>query len=125
GGLTRVSPDPVTGECEHGLTDWSAEEREAIALGVRARIAGLVACADLTILEVDFVNPTSAPGHCPATSTFVHRLRGDRSATVTSTTTRWDPQWRASVRPPGRCFARRSTPGVRRRAWLDRPSPRD
>jgi hypothetical protein len=55
---------------------------EATALGVRARIAGLAACGDLTILEIDFVNPPSAPGHCPATSTFVHHLRGDRSATV-------------------------------------------
>ena len=70
------------GAAWHGLTDWSAEEREAIALGVRARIAGLAACADLTVLEIDFVNPPSAPGHCPATSTFVHHLRGDRSATV-------------------------------------------
>ena len=66
----------------HGLDEWSAEEREAITLGVRATIVGLLACRDLTILEVDFANPPSAAGHCPARSTFVHRVSTGRSRSL-------------------------------------------
>jgi RNA polymerase sigma factor (sigma-70 family) len=62
-----------------GLTDWSAHERDAITLGVRASIVGLVAGEDLTILEIDFHNPASASDHCPPRSTFVHRLSSGRS----------------------------------------------
>jgi hypothetical protein len=59
--------------------DWSAHEREAIDLGVRATIVGLVAGPDHTILEIDFTNPASAHDHCPHRSTFVHRLVAGRS----------------------------------------------
>jgi RNA polymerase sigma-70 factor (ECF subfamily) len=62
-----------------GLTDWSAHEREAIQLGVRATIVGLVASRDVTILEIDFTNPAWADDHCPPRSTFVHHLSGGRS----------------------------------------------
>jgi RNA polymerase sigma-70 factor (ECF subfamily) len=62
-----------------GLEDWSAHEREAIQLGVRARIVGVVASRDLTILEIDFFNPTWASDHCPPQSTFVHQLSSERS----------------------------------------------
>jgi RNA polymerase sigma-70 factor (ECF subfamily) len=62
-----------------GIDDWSAHEREAIGLGVRARIVGLVAGRDLTILELDFANPAWASDHCPPRSTFVHRLSSGRS----------------------------------------------
>jgi RNA polymerase sigma-70 factor (ECF subfamily) len=62
-----------------GLEQWSAHEREAIALGVRARVLGLVASRDLTIIEIDFVNPEWAHGHCPPRSTFVHHLTDGRS----------------------------------------------
>ena len=41
-------------------------------LGVRAQIGGIWASSDLTILEIDFTNPASAPDHCPPRSTFVH-----------------------------------------------------
>ena len=68
--------------CWRGIDDWSAEEREAIETGVRADIVGLAASRDLTVLEIDFKNPPWAPDHCPASSTFVHRLDGDRSARV-------------------------------------------
>jgi RNA polymerase sigma-70 factor (ECF subfamily) len=62
-----------------GIEAWSAHEREAIELGVRARIVGLVASRDLTILEIDFSNPAWAAEHCPPRSTFVHRLADGKS----------------------------------------------
>ena len=62
-----------------GLGAWSAHEREAITLGVRARILSLAASQDLTVIEIDFVNPEWARDHCPPRSTFVHRLAGGRS----------------------------------------------
>jgi RNA polymerase sigma-70 factor (ECF subfamily) len=64
----------------HGIGPWAAEERTAIALGVRATITGLVASPDLTIVELDFRNPPAAPNHCPPASTFVHHVRDGRSA---------------------------------------------
>jgi len=42
-----------------GVEEWSAHEREAIALGVRARIVGLLANRDFTVLEIDFTNPAA------------------------------------------------------------------
>jgi RNA polymerase sigma-70 factor (ECF subfamily) len=62
-----------------GIDAWSAHERAAIVLGVRAQIVGVWASRDLTILEVDFTNPARAPDHCPPRSTFVHRLADGRS----------------------------------------------
>jgi RNA polymerase sigma-70 factor (ECF subfamily) len=62
-----------------GIDAWSAHEREAIVLGVRAQIVGIWASSDLTILELDFTNPDRAPDHCPPRSTFVHQLTGERS----------------------------------------------
>jgi RNA polymerase sigma-70 factor, ECF subfamily len=62
-----------------GLQDWSAHEREAVQLGVRATIVGLAASRDITILEIDFANPAWAADHCPPRSTFVHRLSAGRS----------------------------------------------
>jgi RNA polymerase sigma factor (sigma-70 family) len=63
----------------HGIEEWSAHEREAILLGVRAENRGLVASRNLTILEIDFINPDWANDHCPPQSTFVHRLVDGRS----------------------------------------------
>jgi RNA polymerase sigma-70 factor (ECF subfamily) len=63
----------------NGIGAWSAHEREAIVLGVRAQIAGIWASSDLTILEIDFTNPDEAPDHCPPRSTFVHHLARGRS----------------------------------------------
>jgi RNA polymerase sigma-70 factor (ECF subfamily) len=57
----------------HGLRDWSAHEREAIGLGVRARLLGVLASEDVTVLEIDFTNPDESPEHCPPHATFVHR----------------------------------------------------
>ncbi len=62
-----------------GVAAWSEHEREAIELGVRARIVGLAASRDTTILEIDFRNPAWAEDHCPPRSTFVHRLEAGRS----------------------------------------------
>lgn len=62
-----------------GLREWSAHEREAILLGVRARIVGLVASRNVTVIEIDFTNPDWAADHCPPRSTFVHRLADGRS----------------------------------------------
>jgi hypothetical protein len=62
-----------------GVETWSAHEREAIALGVRAAIVGLLASEDVTVLELDFTNPPSSPHHCPPQATFVHRLERGRS----------------------------------------------
>src|SRR5262245_3162506 len=62
-----------------GVEAWSAHERDAIDLGVRATIVGLVAGPDHTILEIDFTNPAWADDHCPPRSTFVHRLGAGRS----------------------------------------------
>lgn len=76
------SPDiEVTDSIGHwsGIEAWSTHEREAISVGVRARIVGLVASPDLTVMEIDFVNPDWATDHCPPRSTFVHRLAGGRS----------------------------------------------
>jgi hypothetical protein len=62
-----------------GIGAWPAHEREAIVLGVRANIAGIWASSDLTILEIDFINPAWATDHCPPRSTFVHHLPDGRS----------------------------------------------
>jgi len=62
-----------------GLPDWSAHEREAIALGVRANLVGVVASNTVTVLEIDFSNPFDWPDHCPPRATFVHHVRDDRS----------------------------------------------
>lgn len=62
-----------------GINAWSAHEREAIVLGVRAKIVGVWASSDLTILEIDFINPAWAADHCPPRSTFVHHLAEGRS----------------------------------------------
>ncbi len=61
------------------LEEWSAHEREAIEIGVRANIVGLVASRDITVLDIDFSNPAWAHDHCPPRSTFVHHLTGGRS----------------------------------------------
>jgi RNA polymerase sigma-70 factor (ECF subfamily) len=63
----------------HGIDEWSAHEREAIELGVRARIVGLVASQDFTVLDIDFANPAWADDHCPPRSTFVHHLAAGRT----------------------------------------------
>jgi RNA polymerase sigma-70 factor (ECF subfamily) len=65
-----------------GIEAWSAEEREAIDVGVRASIVGLVASRTVNVVELDFHNPPWATGHCPPSSTFVHRLRDGRSASI-------------------------------------------
>jgi RNA polymerase sigma-70 factor (ECF subfamily) len=78
----RYAPDvAVTDRSRrwHGVREWSEHEREAIALGVRARIVGLVASRDITVIEIDFMNPDWASDHCPPRSTFVHRLADGRS----------------------------------------------
>lgn len=62
-----------------GIREWSDHEREAIMLGVRAQIVGIVASAEITVIEIDFANPVWASDHCPARSTFVHRLADGRS----------------------------------------------
>jgi RNA polymerase sigma-70 factor, ECF subfamily len=62
-----------------GVDDWSAHEREAIELGVRAKIQGVLASGDVTVVEIDFVNPGEWPDHCPPHATFVHRLQDGRS----------------------------------------------
>ena len=48
-----------------GVEDWSAHEREAIEIGVRATVIGLVASRDLTVLDIDFTNPAWADDYCP------------------------------------------------------------
>jgi RNA polymerase sigma-70 factor (ECF subfamily) len=62
-----------------GVKEWSAHEREAIEIGVRANIVGLVASRDFTVLDIDFTNPAWANEHCPPHSTFVHHLTAGRS----------------------------------------------
>jgi RNA polymerase sigma-70 factor (ECF subfamily) len=61
-----------------GLADWSAHEREAIALGVRAKIVDVLGSSDLTVIEIDFTNPAGLT-HCPPQATFVHNLDQGRS----------------------------------------------
>jgi hypothetical protein len=46
---------------------------------VRAKIVGLLAAANVTVLEMDFTNPPAAQGHCRPQATFVHRLDHGRS----------------------------------------------
>jgi hypothetical protein len=48
-----------------GIEAWSAEERDAITLGVRASIVGVLASSEFTVLEIDFANPETWPDHCP------------------------------------------------------------
>jgi RNA polymerase sigma-70 factor (ECF subfamily) len=62
-----------------GIREWSAHERKAIALGVRATIVGVLAGRDVTVLEIDFTNPAAQPDHCPPQATFVHGLDQGRS----------------------------------------------
>jgi RNA polymerase sigma factor (sigma-70 family) len=63
----------------HGINAWSAEEREAITVGVRATIVDVLASSDITILEIDFSNPAEWPDHCPPQATFIHRLGDGRT----------------------------------------------
>jgi RNA polymerase sigma-70 factor, ECF subfamily len=63
----------------HGINAWSAEEREAITLGVRAKVMDVLASSDITILEIDFCNPAEWPGHCPPQATFIHRVSDGRT----------------------------------------------
>ena len=85
--VPRTYRDTYTREVEvtdrvgqwHGIDEWSAHEREAIELGVRARIVGLVASQDFTVLDIDFANPAWADDHCPPRSTFVHHLAAGRT----------------------------------------------
>ena len=63
----------------HGVTAWSAEERAAITLGVRAKIMDVFASGGITIVEIDFSNPAEWPDHCPPQATFIHRLNDGRS----------------------------------------------
>jgi RNA polymerase sigma-70 factor (ECF subfamily) len=62
-----------------GLETWSAQEREAIRLGVRASLLNVLASNDVTVLEIDFTNPDEWPDHCPPHATFVHHLQAGRS----------------------------------------------
>jgi RNA polymerase sigma factor (sigma-70 family) len=62
-----------------GVNNWSAHEHEAIGLGVRATLLGVLAGDDLTVLEIDFTNPERWPGHCPPHATFIHHLHDGRS----------------------------------------------
>jgi len=62
-----------------GVRAWSAEEREAITVGVRATIVDVLASSEITIVEIDFCNPAEWPGHCPPRATFIHRLSDGRS----------------------------------------------
>jgi hypothetical protein len=62
-----------------GVGDWSAHEREAICLGVRASLLGVLAGDDVAVLELDFTNPLAWPDHCPPHATFVHHMRDGRS----------------------------------------------
>jgi RNA polymerase sigma factor (sigma-70 family) len=62
-----------------GLDEWSAHEREAIDIGVRANIVGLTASRDITVVDIDFSNPVWANDHCPPRSTFVHHLTAGRT----------------------------------------------
>jgi hypothetical protein len=49
----------------YGIDEWSAEERKAISVGVRATLIDVLAGSDITVLEVDFSNPPEWPDHCP------------------------------------------------------------
>lgn len=62
-----------------GVPRWSAHEREAISLGVRATVVDVLAGSDVTVVEIDFANPPDRPDHCPSQATFVHRLDQGRS----------------------------------------------
>src|SRR2546427_9685440 len=90
-----------------GVREWSDHERAAIVLGVRARIVGLIASRDITVIEIDFTNPDWASDHCPPRSTFVHRLAGGRSRRLDIPHGR-DPS--GSVRGKGRSAGPRLPP---------------
>ena len=64
----------------HGIEAWAAEERQAISAGVRANLVDVLAGSDITVLEIDFSNPSEWPYHCPPHATFVHRLSSGQSA---------------------------------------------
>jgi hypothetical protein len=83
-----------------GIDAWSAHEREAIMLGVRAQIVGIWASSDLTILEIDFTNPTGHPitAHPAAPSSITSPTAGPSASTSTTC-----DSWRAtSARRGGR-----------------------
>ena len=63
----------------HGISAWSAEEREAITLGVRATVRDVLTSSDITVVEIDFCNPAEWPGHCLPQATFIHRLSDGRT----------------------------------------------
>jgi RNA polymerase sigma factor (sigma-70 family) len=65
-----------------GIEAWSAEERDAISMGVRASVVDVLASTGITVVEVDFTNPDEWPRHCPPHATFVHRVADGRSDRV-------------------------------------------
>ena len=69
--------DPTGHWC--GIEAWSAEEREAITIGVRASVVAVLASSEFTVVEIDFSNPATSPDHCPPQATFVHQLSHGRS----------------------------------------------
>ena len=66
----------------HGIQAWSAEERDAISLGVTARVVDVLASTGITVVELDFTNPHDWPDHCPPHATFVHQTTDGRSNRV-------------------------------------------
>lgn len=68
------------GVTTRGIDDWVALERPAIELGVTAQVVDVVASYDVTIVEIDFLNPPETPDHCPPHGTFVHRLTEQRTS---------------------------------------------
>jgi Sigma-70, region 4 len=69
-----------------GIGAWSAHEREAIVLGVRAQIVGIWASSDLTILEIDFTNPPWHPITVrPAAPSSITSMTAGQTASTSTT----------------------------------------
>ncbi|GAA0615487.1 sigma-70 family RNA polymerase sigma factor [Kribbella sandramycini] len=51
---------------------------EDIADGVRGRLTNVLASQDVTVSEIDLINPPEDPLHCPPTVVWVQHLRGGR-----------------------------------------------
>ncbi|WP_432949599.1 RNA polymerase sigma factor [Kribbella sp. CA-253562] len=69
---------------------WSREQRttgfdyfvrgmdQDMADGVRGRVTNVLAARDLTVSEIDLINPPDDPLHCPPTVVWVQELRAGR-----------------------------------------------
>jgi RNA polymerase sigma-70 factor (ECF subfamily) len=75
----RPDAELLAGRGERGGTDLMVLGMNAdLAAGVRQRFSNALVSRDLTLWEMDFVNPPDDPGHCPPAVIWMMTRRGGR-----------------------------------------------